>query len=281
LSLIFYSKCTSSLSHVYSFSLLDFDYWEEKDYFVEHFEKYYQKHPDEPRLLPETYILDTKSRQEEFRNRLEKQGGYNEPWVLKIPNQNNGSGITMMGPNSKELHQVFDAVNRHLEKQQGKEEPSRLIVQSYICNELTWYHNHKFDLRFYWAVISIDPLIVAYHDGYVRVGNANYDESDWSSTRQHLTTHTFLADEEKGTMEQLKSRIGQHYHENKAALKHIRVDPITHVRNQFKAAIAQTAAAFKDVTFGNDKNQLLTAENAYQYNGADFVIDNNLVRMEG
>jgi hypothetical protein len=82
-------------------------------------------------------------------------------------------------------------------------------------------------------------------------------------------------------MEQLKSRIGQHYHENKAALKHIRVDPITHVRNQFKAAIAQTAAAFKDVTFGNDKNQLLTAENAYQYNGADFVIDNNLVRMEG
>ena len=46
--------------------------------------------------------------------------------------------------------------------------------------------------------------------------NANYDESDWSSTRQHLTTHTFLADEEKGTMEQLKSRIGQHYHDNKA-----------------------------------------------------------------
>jgi hypothetical protein len=36
--------------------------------------------------------------------------------------------------------------------------------------------------------------------------------------------------------------------------------------------------AFKDVTFGNDKKQLMTAENAYQYNGADFVIDNNLVR---
>jgi hypothetical protein len=43
-------------------------------------------------------------------------------------------------------------------------------------------------------------------------------------------------------------------------LKHIRVDPVTHVRNQFKAAIAQTAAAFKDVTFGNDKKQLMTAE---------------------
>jgi hypothetical protein len=61
-------------------------------------------------------------------------------------------------------------------------------------------------------------------------------------------------------MEQLKCRIGQHYHDNKQMLKHIRVDPVTHVRNQFKAAIAQTAAAFKDVIFGNDNKQLMTAE---------------------
>ena len=151
-----------------------------------------------------------------------------------------------------------------------------MVVQSYICNELTWYRHHKFDLRFYWMVASVDPLIVLYHDGYVRVGNAAYDESDWSTTRQHLTTHTFLADEEKGTMNQLKQRLKEHYSEYKRDLSHITVDPVTHVRNQFKAAIAQTAAAFKDVTFGNDKDQLMTAENAYQFNGADFVIDNNL-----
>jgi hypothetical protein len=210
---------------------------------------------------------------------LEQQGGYDEPWVLKIPDENNRSGITMLGPNSKELHRAFDIVDEHLQGQQDEDKPSRMTVQYNICNELTCNHHHKFDLRVYWAVLSIDPLIVAYHDGYVHGENANYDKSDWSSTRQHLTTHTFLADEEKGTMEQLKSRIGQHYHDNKQMLKHIRVNQVTHVWNQFKAAIAQTAAVeFKDVTFGNDKKQLMTAENAYQYNGADFVIDNNLVR---
>jgi hypothetical protein len=54
-----------------------------------------------------------------------------------------------------------------------------MIVQSYICNEVTWNHHHKFDLWVSWAVLSNDPLIVAYHDGYVCVENANYNESDW------------------------------------------------------------------------------------------------------
>jgi hypothetical protein len=103
----------------------------------------------------------------------------------------------MLGLNSKELHRAFDIVDEHLQRQQNEDEPGRMIVQSYICNELMSNHHHKFDLRVYCAVLSIDLLIVAYHDGYVRVENANYDESDWSSTRQHLTTHTFLADEEK------------------------------------------------------------------------------------
>ena len=253
----------------------DFDYWDEKDYFVEGFQKYYSNHPEEPNMLPETYILDTNERRHAFQTRLES-GGYDEPWVLKVPYKNNGSGITMLGPNSDELHSVDKRAKKHLKEQEDEDEKSRLIVQSYICNELTWYRNHKFDLRFYWMVASVDPLIVLYHDGYVRVGNAAYDETDWSSTRQHLTTHTYLADEEKGTMDQLEGRIREHYSENKRKLAHIHIDPVQHVRNQFKTAISQTAATFKDVTLGNDVGRRNKAENAYQHNGADFVIDNNL-----
>lgn len=77
-------------------------------------------------------------------------------------------------------------------------------------------------------------------------------------------------------MEQLQGRLREHYDKHKRELSHITVDPVTHVRNQFKVSIAQTAAAFKDVTFGNDADQRLTAENAFQMNGCDFVIDNNL-----
>ena len=70
-------------------------------------------------MLPETFLLDTKKRRKAFQHRLEEQGGYDEPWVLKIPDKNNGSGITMLGPNSKELHNVFAVVKKHLKEQDG------------------------------------------------------------------------------------------------------------------------------------------------------------------
>lgn len=135
-------------------TIRDFEYWEEKDYFVEGFNKYYDKNPDEPQMLPETYILDTEANRIKFHKRL-THGGYNEPWVLKIPNKNNGSGITMLGPNSKELKGVFDTVEEHLEAEKHKHTQHRMIVQSYICNELTWFQHQKFDLRFYWMVCKV------------------------------------------------------------------------------------------------------------------------------
>lgn len=52
---------------------------------------------------------------------------------------------------------------------------------------------------------SVDPLIVLYHDGYVRVGNAVYNETEFNGPRtQHLTTHTYLSAEDKGTIEELE-----------------------------------------------------------------------------
>lgn len=153
------------MSHTALFPSRDFEYWEEKDNFAEGFQKYYAQHPKEPNMLPETFLLDTKQRRKAFQARLEEQGGYDEPWVLKIPDKNNGEGITIMGPNSEELEGVFDTVQKHLQKQEEDKKKSRMVVQSYICNELTWYRSHKFDLRFYFMVASIDPLIVLYHDG--------------------------------------------------------------------------------------------------------------------
>jgi hypothetical protein len=74
---------------------------------------------------------------------------------------------------------------------------STYIVQAFICNELTWFGKRKFDFRMYWMIPSVDPLIVLYTDGFARVGNADYDETDFSDTTKHLTTMTFIDTEMK------------------------------------------------------------------------------------
>jgi Tubulin-tyrosine ligase family len=246
-----------------------FKHWDSKEGFIKGFDRYAKANPDRDLyMIPETYRLATLHGREEFHKRLFEEGGLGQPWVLKDPDAANGRGITMLGPNSNEL--------KHVLKDIKSEEDVRYIVQAYICNELTWWGNRKFDLRFYWLVASLDPLIVLFHDGMVRVGNAKYDETDFSSTTNHLTTMTYLAEEAKGTVDELQDLVRHHYRKNYKTLKHIKVDPYTHIYNQFKASIAETVAAFSDVTFGNNKNQPMSAENAFGFYGVDFVIDNDL-----
>jgi hypothetical protein len=246
-----------------------FSAWDEKDGFIRGFDKYRKANPDrELYMIPETYRLATKDGRDAFERRIFQNGGLHVPWVLKVPDINNGKGITMLAPNSKELKGILEEI---------KDSENDYIVQAYICNELTWWENRKFDLRFYWMVASIDPLIVLYHDGYVRVGNSEYDESDFSTTEKHLTTHTYLADEGKGTKEELRQLVRHHFKENYWELSSsIKIDPYEHVRNQLKASIAETVSAFRDVTFGGSKRQKLSAENAFSFYGNDFVLDNDL-----
>ncbi|KAG7362746.1 tubulin-tyrosine ligase family protein [Nitzschia inconspicua] len=246
--------------------------FESKDLFIKNFQRYQKSNPDiKLDFLPQTYRLSTESGREAFRKRLFERQGMNVPWVLKDPESNNGKGVEMLGPNSKELKNVLARAVR-------EEEETDYIVQEYICNELTWWKNKKFDLRFYWAVASVDPLLVLYHDGYVRVGNAAYNETEFSGPRtQHLTTHTFLSEEEKGTIEELKERLKYHYRQNRRNLrKRIKIDPFDHVRNQFKEVLARTVAAFRGVTFGNGMKNSYKFENSWALYGADFVVDNDL-----
>lgn len=227
----------------------DFEQWEDKYLFTAGILKYYAEHPDEPRMIPETFLLDTDEHRKTFPDRLETQGGYNEPWILKVPDENNGEGITMLGPNFDKLYNVSRQVKEGWDNYDDDTfyEERRLIVQSYTCNELTWYHNRKFDLRFYWMVASIDPLIVLYHDdGCARVGGLAYNESDWSTTDQHLTYNTESVEEGLGTVDQFKQRIHEYYNEHSQELSHIHIDPVQHVRNQLKTAIAQDCGSLSE-----------------------------------
>jgi hypothetical protein len=110
---------------------------------------------------------------EAFRNQLEAHGGMNKPWVLKKMDLNNGLGIEVMGPNSQALKTAVARADA--------DESNAYIVQAYICKELVWLQQQKFDFRMYWMVASVDPLIVLYHDGFVRVRDAAYNGTDFST----------------------------------------------------------------------------------------------------
>jgi hypothetical protein len=56
-----------------------------------------------PYFVPETFDLTVDKQATEFERRLFEQGGFDHPWVPKIPNVTQGKGITMLGPNSEGL----------------------------------------------------------------------------------------------------------------------------------------------------------------------------------
>jgi Tubulin-tyrosine ligase family len=238
-------------------------FWNRKDGFVKGFKEYEMRVPGKDHYFnPETYLLAESDEREKFRKKLTREGGMNRPWVLKEGNVNQGRGITMLAPHSAELENLLD--NHSIDDA----EETNLVVQSYICNELTW-NRRKYDVRMFWLVASIDPLLVLYHDGYVRIGNAVYDESDFSNTRNHLTTHTRLAEEGKATFEEFKQHLRQHNRDAQLGIS----DPVAHVRNQFKEAIGETIAAFKDKSFTTKE---MVEENGIGFFGADFILDQSL-----
>jgi len=73
----------------------------------------------------------------------------------------------------------------------GKElsRPTNFIVQKFIHNPLL-IEGHKFDFRSYMMVASTNPLILYYHDGFLRVSLSKYDV--YSNDKNVLLTNTAL-----------------------------------------------------------------------------------------
>jgi hypothetical protein len=106
----------------------------------------------------------------------------------------------------------------------------------------------------------------------VRIGHANYNETDFSNTKSHLTTHTFGADEGKATWDEFKIYIEEFHALQGGRLSHIK-DPFQHLENQVKTVISNLVDAFKDITFHTED---ITAENAFSWHAADMILDNDL-----
>lgn len=93
-------------------------------------------------------------------------------WIKKKSrNSHNAEGVTVV--NAKEAEKLLKKYeNGH---KCGKI-ADKFIVQRYIPDPLL-VKGRKFDFRIYMLIASVDPLIILYHDGFLRVSMAQYDQS--------------------------------------------------------------------------------------------------------
>lgn len=141
------------------------------------------------------------------------------------------------------------------------------------------YQGRKFDLRLYYLVASVDPLIVFYHDGSLRVSLSEYNDKIFESTTDHLTNlgRNEAMDNCTISFEDWEVELKRHVAANPSRFPaHVAADPLSHVRNQCKNAIAELVAATRDVAFYGIRNNRTTMENYFSLLGADFIVDIDL-----
>ena len=167
--------------------------------------QYYADRPQcfsNQKYFPETWLLYKEESCVEFFNRL------NSPQHFKLKEERNivyikkiamgshrGDGVTPLDDAAEEaLNKEFKhgALCGTIEK--------LLIVQHYIPNPLL-LNGRKFDFRMYMVIASSNPLMVFYHDGFLRVSLYSYDEDNMD--KKVLLTNLALnkdiySDAEKG-----------------------------------------------------------------------------------
>lgn len=124
--------------------------------------------------------------------------------------------------------------------------------QRYVCHELA-YQTHKFDLRIYFLIASVDPLVVLYHDGSLRVALSQYNDHKFGSTAEHLTNiaRNQNIDNCTATFDAWDVALREHVAQAPSGqfTATVAADPLGHIRNQIKAALADMVAASRDKAF--------------------------------
>jgi len=171
-----------------------------KDDLVESVDKYAAKFEDKPQcfnkqmFFPFSYRLYREDECKQFLSLINSQKYIKslktEPiqYLIKVGHgSHSANGVFILDKaKTKEINQQYN-----FGKKCGKvTEP--LLAQTYVTNPLLLDLNNKFDFRIYMLVASVNPLIIYYHDGFLRASLSEYDK--FSHERGKHLTNTHLAE---------------------------------------------------------------------------------------
>jgi len=180
-----------------------------KDLIVDSVNNYQKRFESQPhcfnkhKFFPFSYRLYLKDECEAFFNEINsiqyQEKLQKEPiqYLIKLGyGAHRAMGVFLFDENETEnMKSLYDNGKRC-----GVENKSR-IAQTYIPNPLLLDLQNKFDFRVYMLVASTNPLIVYYHDGFLRVSLQKYDKfSEDKSvhlTNTHLSKDIFAEAKEK------------------------------------------------------------------------------------
>jgi hypothetical protein len=156
------------------------------------------------------------------------------------------------------------------------------LAQHYIDNPLL-YKGYKFDFRIYMMVTSVNPLIVHYHDGFLRNSLIKYDKSS-SISGVHITNTS----KSKKIINKCKEKGTTHNGMNYQQLRDFQMKTLgdlqeylleigkisdpnwldNYLRPQFKRAFLSMAKMNEEYFY--------KSSDVFELFGADFVIDDDL-----
>lgn len=139
---------------------------------------------DDLGIQPPQYLIGDKTECE----RLVKDGkDKDRPWLMKPSESQRGRGILYFQNTAslvKEMENLGgctgsggQALKRKNNASPGNPALANYLVQQYVTKPALLDVKYKFDVRSWLLVASVDPLIMFYHDGFVRVAKTPYDES--------------------------------------------------------------------------------------------------------
>jgi len=234
----------------------------------------------QPNLMPESFMMDNVTQCHEFFDNIndptyeELKKKYNIVYIYKLLNHVHGGKAVMVFDEELEKKTREQFADGH---KCGTFE-SKLLMQRYLNNPFL-VMNHKFDFRVFALIASTDPLIVYYHDGYLRVSLSEYspDSKEKSShitntgisrdmfkiARENGTWHGMTEDELREFQTWTFERFGKYMYESGQVDSPTWID--TFLRPKMQEGMIHMVRTMQQ--------NLPKSNNMYQFVGVDFILD--------